>query len=51
MAALHHLRAAALSLLLATCAALAGCGGGDPEDDPNVPTPGVNCPGQPEVCR
>lgn len=38
--------------LLATCTlALAGCGGGDwPDDEHDVPPPGVDCQARPELC-
>lgn len=41
-----------LSLLLLIVAAhLAGCGGGDPDDDPATPTPRVDCTAHPELCK
>lgn len=55
MGALHHLctRVLSLGLLLlvfAVCGVLAGCGGGDPEDEPDVPTPRVDCQANPKAC-
>lgn len=38
----------ATALLLA--ATLAACGGGDPEPEPDVPTPGVDCKTNPKAC-
>lgn len=40
---------ALLALLLATL--LTACGGGDPEDNPDQPTPGVDCAKEPEKCK
>lgn len=37
-----------LALLLA--ALLTACGGGDPEDNPDIPTPGVDCKAEPQKC-
>lgn len=39
------------AFLLWTCALLAGCGGGDPEPEPDVQTPRVNCAQNPEACK
>ncbi len=40
---------ALLTLLLA--ALVVACGGGDPEDNPDVPTPGVDCQKEPAKCK
>ncbi len=37
-----------LSMLIVL--ALTACGGGDPEPDEHVPTPGVDC-SRPELCK
>ncbi len=37
------------ALLLA--ALLTACGGGDPEDNPDVDTPRVDCAKEPEKCK
>jgi uncharacterized membrane protein (DUF4010 family) len=37
-----------LGLVMLTVLMLGGCGGGDPL--PDVPTPGVDCQAQPELC-
>lgn len=39
------------ALLAWTVALLVGCGGGDPEDDPDQPTPRVDCATTPELCK
>ena len=44
-----RLTQALLAALLATL--LTACGGGDPEDDPDKPTPGVDCKAEPEKCK
>ena len=44
-------RAALLALLLTVCILLAACGGGDPEDTPDQPTPRLDCVATPELCK
>lgn len=51
MTAANLVRATCLVALLATVVLLAACGGGDPEDDPDQPTPRVNCAANPELCK
>jgi len=43
------LYAAALAWLALAVLLVAGCGGGDPDED--VPAPGLNCAARPEVCK
>lgn len=50
-AATDLLRATALVLAAALLVLLAACGGGDPEDDPDQPTPSVDCATTPELCK
>lgn len=42
---------AAVAACIALAHLLAGCGGGDPEPQPDQPTPQVNCALQPVVCK
>jgi hypothetical protein len=51
MTAANLLRATAMVLGAALLVLLAACGGGDPEDHPDQPTPGVNCVATPELCK
>lgn len=44
-------RAALLALLFTAGLLLVACGGGDPEDHPDQPTPGVDCVANPELCK
>ena len=42
---------AQLGLLLLLAVLASACGGGDPEEVPDQPTPGIDCAAKPEACK
>lgn len=42
---------AVLGVAILAAHLLAGCGGGDPEDEPDQPTPSVDCQAKPQACK
>lgn len=49
-AARWALRLIAIPFVLSMVAVLSGCGGGDPHDPPDQPTPAVDCHADPKAC-